>query len=71
MQVMVRGVARRTTVPPDVQQDVADAYEAKYPYRPAGDRFWQITPDRVLAWKTDTIEAFASTPTQFDLGGPA
>ncbi|MGA9595263.1 MAG: pyridoxamine 5'-phosphate oxidase family protein [Acidimicrobiia bacterium] len=65
MQVMVRGVASAVTVAGAMQTVIADGYEDKYPYRPEGSRFWRITPEHVLAWKTDTIEAFGSSPTQF------
>jgi hypothetical protein len=68
-QVMVRGIATPVDLTADLQQAVADVYDAKYPYRPAGSRFTRISPSRVLAWRTDTVEAFASTPTQFNLGG--
>ena len=71
MQIMVRGTAERITVAEDVRRAIADGYDAKYPYRPTGAEFWRVTPDHVLAWKTDTIEAFVSTPTQFDFGGLA
>lgn len=69
MQVMVRGTASQVDLPGDLQREVADAYQAKYPYRPAGTRFTRITPSQVLAWRTDSIEAFGSTPTQFNFGG--
>jgi hypothetical protein len=70
MQVMVRGAAVQTTVSPETQAAIADGYEAKYPYRPSGADFWMVTPDNVLAWMTNDLEAFGSTPTQFDFGGP-
>ena len=54
MQIMVRGVAM-----------IADSYEAKYPSRPEGARFWRIAPEHVLAWRVVPIDAFASTPTEF------
>jgi len=69
MQLMVRGAASHTTVAPQTQTAIADAYEAKYPYRPTGTEFWKVTPASVLAWMTNDIEAFGSTPTQFDFGG--
>jgi len=69
IQAMVRGTATHTNVDAATQTSIADGYEAKYPYRPTGARFWRVGPGRVLAWRTDTIEAFASTPTQFDFGG--
>jgi hypothetical protein len=68
-QVMVRGTAALVDVSVDLQRVVADAYERKYPYRPAGSRFTRISPSRVLAWRTDTVEAFGATPTQFNFGG--
>jgi hypothetical protein len=68
-QVMVRGQAVQIDVSADLQQAVADVYDAKYPYRPTGHRFTRVTPNQVLAWNTNTVEAFASTPTQFDFGG--
>ncbi len=69
MQAMVRGIAGATDVDEATQTAIADNYDAKYPYRPTGNRFWRITPDHVLAWRTDTLEAFGTTPTQFDFGG--
>jgi hypothetical protein len=66
MQVMVRGEAAPVTIGGAMQTVIADEYADKYPYRPEGDRFWRITPSSVLAWKVDTIESFATTPTQFD-----
>jgi hypothetical protein len=71
MQVMVRGTAEQVRVAAELQRAIGDAYRAKYPYRPGGNEFWRVAPEQVLAWKTDTIEAFASTPTQFDFGGAA
>lgn len=71
MQVMVRGTAVRTEVEAGLQAAIADEYEAKYPYRPAGNEFWTVAPNAILAWRTDDLEKFASTPTQFDFGGPA
>jgi hypothetical protein len=68
-QVIVRGTASQVDLPGDLQREVADAYDSRYPYRPEGTRFTRITPSQVLAWRTDTVEAFASTPTQFDFGG--
>ena len=67
----IEKLGERITVAEDVRRAIADGYDAKYPYRPTGAEFWRVTPDHVLAWKTDTIEAFASTPTQFDFGGLA
>ena len=61
--------AERVSVDAGVQAAIADGYEAKYPYRPTGADFWRVAPDHVLAWSTDELEAFASTPTQFDFGG--
>lgn len=71
MQVMVRGTAVHTEVEAGLQAAIADQYEAKYPYRPADNEFWGVAPTAVLAWKTDDLESFASTPTQFDFGAPA
>ena len=68
-QVMVRGTASKVDLPGNLQREVADNYESKYPYRPTGARFTRITPSQVLAWRTDTVEAFGSTPTQFNFGG--
>ncbi len=71
MQVMVRGTAAGTEVDAGLQSAIADEYEAKYPYRPAGNEFWAVAPNAVLAWRTDDFEKFVSTPTQFDFGGSA
>ena len=68
IQVMVRGRAEKVTVDDATQVAIADGYAAKYPYRPQGDEFWRITPDRVLAWSTSTVGAFAETPTEFGFG---
>jgi nitroimidazol reductase NimA-like FMN-containing flavoprotein (pyridoxamine 5'-phosphate oxidase superfamily) len=67
-QVMVRGPAEMVTVDAPTQTAIADVYEAKYPYRPTGSEFWKVAPDAVLAWSTTDLDAFASTPTQFDFG---
>lgn len=66
MQVIVRGTASAITIGGAMQTVIADGYEDKYPYRPTGTEFWRIAPRSVLAWRVDTVEAFASTPTQFD-----
>jgi hypothetical protein len=71
MQVMVRGVAAKVEVADDTQTAIADGYEAKYPYRPDKNHFWRIAPTSVLAWRVDPMEAFASTPTQFDFESPS
>jgi len=71
MQIMVRGSARKMTLDPAAQRAVADCFEAKYPYRPSGSEFWVIPARAVLAWRTDDVELFATTPTQFDLEGGA
>jgi hypothetical protein len=71
MQIMVRGTATKQTLDPATQQIVANCFAAKYPYRPTGAEFWTTTARTVLAWRTDDIDLFATTPTQFDLGGEA
>ena len=67
-QIMVRGTAESVTVDAVTQTAIADGYEAKYPYRPTGNEFWKVEPSAVLAWSTSDLDAFASTPTQFDFG---
>jgi len=71
VQVMVRGAATAIDVDAETRAEIADQYEAKYPYRPEGTRFWRVEPQAVLAWRVDTIESFAATPTQFDFATPA
>lgn len=63
LQIMLRGTAWLGRV--DDWTPVEDNYVAKYPYRPEAKEMWQITPTSVLAWRTDTIDAFATTPTRF------
>jgi nitroimidazol reductase NimA-like FMN-containing flavoprotein (pyridoxamine 5'-phosphate oxidase superfamily) len=65
LQVMVRGTAAKHDVDAATQRAIADVYTAKYPYRPEGTTFWVIRPASVLAWSTATVDAFASTPTEF------
>lgn len=44
---------------------VADAYGAKYQYRPQEDRFNRVDPEVVIALDLGSLEAFASSPTRF------
>lgn len=69
MQAMVRGTAAWVEVDPEPQTRIADAYDAKYPYRPEGHVFWRLAPDSVVAWRVNDPQEFAATPTQFDFGG--
>ena len=48
-----------------VQQAIAAVYATKYPYQPQGVTFTCITPHRVLAWDTNTLDSFRTTPTEF------
>jgi nitroimidazol reductase NimA-like FMN-containing flavoprotein (pyridoxamine 5'-phosphate oxidase superfamily) len=65
LQVMVRGRATKRDVDSATQTMIADVYAGKHPYRPEGHTFWEIRPSSVLAWDTATIDAFATTPTEF------
>jgi len=68
MQIIVYGTA--SYGPVAGFDDVADNYEAKYPYRPEPKDQWVIAPSTVLAWVTATIDDFASTPTRFHFEEP-
>jgi pyridoxine/pyridoxamine 5'-phosphate oxidase len=47
----------------EVEDSILDAYEAKYGYRPPGERLFRLRPRRALAWlETD----FTKTATRFD-----
>ena len=63
MQIILDGKA--TLGPVDNWQAVAENYAAKYPYRPDPKDMWKIRPASMMAWRTHTIDAFASTPTRF------
>ena len=57
--VILRGEAEVT----EVDDSVLDAYEAKYGYRPPGNRLFRLRPRRALAW----LEAdYPKTATRFD-----
>jgi PPOX class probable F420-dependent enzyme len=57
--VILRGEAEVT----EVDDSVLDAYEAKYGYRPPGNRLFRLRPHRALAW----LEAdYPKTATRFD-----
>jgi pyridoxine/pyridoxamine 5'-phosphate oxidase len=61
--VILRGEIERA----DVDESFADAYEAKYDYRPpnTGRWFW-LRPQRALAWLESD---YPRTATRFDFGG--
>jgi len=46
-----------------VEDSVADAYEAKYDYRPPGKSLFRLQPQRALAWLE---KDFPTTATRFD-----
>jgi PPOX class probable F420-dependent enzyme len=57
--VILHGEAEVT----EVEDSVLDAYEAKYGYRPPGNRLFRLRPRRALAW----LEAdYPKTATRFD-----
>ncbi len=68
---MGRGTGVCVQVVADLQAAIAGECEAKYPYRSAGNEAWSAAPNVVLAWRTDDLEKFVSTPIKLDFGGPA
>jgi pyridoxine/pyridoxamine 5'-phosphate oxidase len=61
--VILRGSIERA----DVDESFADAYEAKYDYRPPNTEGWfWLRPQRALAWLESD---YPRTATRFDFGG--
>ena len=63
MQMIIYGKAHLGPV--EDHTAVADNFAGKYPYRPDPRDMWIISPHRVLAWSTATMDTFGTTPTRF------
>ena len=62
MQIILSGVA--TIGPVEPWEPVAENFAAKYPYQPDPKDMWRISPAFLMAWRTDTMDAFGVTPTR-------